>query len=42
MKKNEGGLWPNDRFRYRDEEGREHIRNKRSKHIQTFSGGGDE
>ena len=41
-KKNEGGLWPNDRFRYRDEEGREHIRNKRSKHIQTFSGGGDE
>ena len=41
-KKNEGGLWPNDRFRYRDEEGRERIRNKRSKHIQTFSGGGDE
>ena len=41
-KKNEGGLWPNDRFRYRDEEGCERIRNKRSKHIQTFSGGGDE
>ena len=41
-KKNEGGLWPNDRFRYRDEEGRERVRNKRSKHIQTFSGGGDE
>ena len=41
-KKNEGGLWPNDRFRYRDEEGRERIRNKRSKRIQTFSGGGDE
>ena len=41
-KKNEGGLWPNDRFRYRDEEGRERIRSKRSKHIQTFSGGGDE
>lgn len=41
-KKNEGGLWPNDRFRYRDEEGRERIRNKRSKHIQTFSGGSDE
>ena len=41
-KKNEGGLWPNDRFRYRDEEGHERIRNKRSKHIQTFSGGGDE
>ena len=41
-KKNEGGLWPNDRFRYRDEEGRERIRNKRSKRIQIFSGGGDE
>ena len=36
-KKKEGGLWPNDRFRYRDEEGRERIRSKRSSHIQVFS-----
>ena len=34
-KKNEGALWPNDRFRFRDEEGRERIRSKRTKRIQT-------
>ena len=36
-KKKEGGLWLNDRFHYRDEEGRERIRSKRSRHIQVFS-----
>ena len=41
-KKNEGGLWPNDRFRFRDEEGRERVRSKRTKRIQTFSTDGDE
>ena len=41
-KKNEGALWPNDRFRFRDEEGRERVRSKRTKRIQTFSTDGDE
>ena len=41
-KKSEGALWPNDRFRFRDEEGRERVRSKRTKRIQTFSTDGDE
>lgn len=29
--------WPNDRFRYRDDEGRERVRSKRPSRIQLFS-----
>ena len=31
------GAWPNDRFRFRDEEGRERLRTKRPSRIQVFS-----
>ena len=33
----EGQLWPNDRFRYRDEAGRERLRSKRPTRLQHFS-----
>ena len=33
----EGQLWPNDRFRYRDDEGRERLRSKRPTRLQHFS-----
>lgn len=36
-RKPEGQLWPNDRFRYRDEEGRERIRSKRPSRLQLFT-----
>ena len=34
------GLWPNDRFKYRDEEGRERTRPRRFVHLQTFGSEG--
>ena len=36
-RRSEGQLWPNDRFRYRDEEGRERLRSKRPTRLQRFS-----
>ena len=36
-RRSEGQLWPNDRFRYRDEAGRERLRSKRPTRLQRFS-----
>ena len=36
-RRSEGQLWPNDRFRYRDEAGRERLRSKRPTRLQHFS-----
>ena len=36
-RRHEGQLWPNDRFRYRDEAGRERLRSKRPTRLQHFS-----